>query len=103
MKLSPEAYVRLKESFQEAQTNENRHKVAILEEGIQYHVVATNNKDSQFLETLQARRSEICSLFRVPPHKIMDLTRATFSNIESQNIEFYTDGCGLARSGLKSG
>jgi hypothetical protein len=40
---------------------------------------------------LQARRSEICSLFRVPQHKICDLTRATFSNIESQNIEFATD------------
>lgn len=91
-KLSPEAYVRLKNSFQEEHTAENRHKAAILEEGVKYSVIATNNKDSQFLETLQARRSEICSLFRVPPHKIMDLTRATFSNIESQNIEFYTDG-----------
>jgi HK97 family phage portal protein len=90
-KLSPEAYVRLKESFQEAQVRENRHKVAILEEGVKYSVVATNNKDSQFLETIQARRSEVCSLFRVPPHKICDLTRATFSNIESQNIEFATD------------
>lgn len=90
-KLSPEAYVRLKDSFQEAQISENRHKVAILEEGIKYNAIATTNKDSQFLETLQARRSEICSLFRVPPHKICDLTRATFSNIESQNIEFATD------------
>jgi len=90
-KLSQEAYVRLKESFQEAQVRENRHKVAILEEGVKYNAIAITNKDSQFLETLQARRSEICSLFRVPPHKICDLTRATFSNIESQNIEFATD------------
>ena len=32
--------------------------------------------------------TEICRIFRVPPHMIGDLERATFSNIESQNISF---------------
>jgi len=90
-KFSPEGYVRLKKSIEDAQSRANRHKTMILEEGADYAPVAITNKDSQFLETLQARRGEICSLFRVPPHKIGDLTRATFSNIEQQNIEFATD------------
>jgi hypothetical protein len=35
--------------------------------------------------------SEIARLFRVPPHKIGDLSKATFSNIEQQSIEFWSD------------
>ena len=31
---------------------------------------------------------EICRIFRVPPHIIGDLSRATFSNIEHQSIDF---------------
>ena len=45
-------------------------------------------EDSQFLETKQFSVTEICRIFRVPPHMIGDLERATFSNIESQNISF---------------
>ncbi len=49
------------------------------------------NKDSQLIEASNATRTEICAAWRVPPHKIADLTRGTFSNIEQQNIEFATD------------
>jgi HK97 family phage portal protein len=35
-------------------------------------------------------RAQIASMFRVPPHMIGDLERATFSNIEQQSIEFKT-------------
>jgi hypothetical protein len=35
-------------------------------------------------------RAQIASIFRVPPHMIGDLERATFSNIEQQSIEFKT-------------
>ncbi len=33
----------------------------------------------------------MCRWFRVPPHKLAELDRATHNNIESQNIEFVTD------------
>jgi hypothetical protein len=32
-----------------------------------------------------------CRWFRMPPHKIQDLSEATYSNIEFQNIEYVTD------------
>lgn len=35
--------------------------------------------------------TEVCRWFRVPPHKIADLDRATFSNIEHQAIEYVSD------------
>lgn len=59
--------------------------------GMKYHPVPMSNIDSQFLETRQFQTEEIARWFNVPPHKIKDLKRSTFSNIESQNREFYTD------------
>jgi HK97 family phage portal protein len=89
--MSQEANTRLRNTFQESQAGANRHKPAILEEGMTYHALTLNNKDSQFLEAREFTRSEIAGMFRVPPHKIGDLTKATFSNIEQQNIEFVVD------------
>jgi HK97 family phage portal protein len=49
-------------------------------------------RDAQYLESMQFSVIEICRIFNVPPHKIHDLTRATFNNIEHLSLEFYT-GC----------
>ena len=46
------------------------------------------NNEAQFLETRKFQVNEICRIFRVPPHMIGDLDRATFSNIEHQSISF---------------
>jgi HK97 family phage portal protein len=48
-------------------------------------------KDAEFLATRKFTVNEICRWFRVPPHKVADLERATFSNIEHQSIEVVTD------------
>lgn len=68
----------------------NSHRVTILEEGMGYQQIGIPPEDAQFLETRKFQRSEIASIFRVPPHLIGDLERATFSNIEHQGIEFAT-------------
>jgi phage portal protein BeeE len=47
--------------------------------------------DGQFIETRQHQVEEICRWFGVPPHKVMHLLRATFSNIEHQSIEVVVD------------
>jgi HK97 family phage portal protein len=78
-------------SWQEAHTAANRHKIALLEEGMKYVAIGVTNKDSQFLEATLASREEICGMYRVPPHKIGILNRSTLANIEQQNIEFVTD------------
>jgi hypothetical protein len=50
--------------------------------------VGVTNKDAQFLELRKFQITDIARLFRVPPHMIADLERATFSNIEQQSLEF---------------
>lgn len=86
----PDAAARqtFRESFQKFQGGKNRGKVSVLEMGMKYHEVGVNNKDSQFLETRKFQVTDIARWFRVPPHMIADLDRATFSNIEQQSLEF---------------
>ena len=62
--------------------------MAVLEEGMKYHTIGIAPEDAQFLETRKYQVNEICRIFRVPPHLVGDLERATFSNIEHQSIEF---------------
>jgi len=80
---------KLRESWNKVyQGTRNSHKVAVLEEGMKYHTIGIAPEDSQFLETRKYQVNEICRIFRVPPHLVGDLERATFSNIEHQSIEF---------------
>jgi HK97 family phage portal protein len=77
-----------RESYQQAQSGANRGKVLVLENGMKFHEVGITNKDAQFLELRKFQITDIARLFRVPPHMIADLDRATFSNIEQQSLEF---------------
>ena len=67
---------------------ENSHQCLIVEGGTTVKPLSLNNKDSQFLESRKYQRSEIASIFGVPPHKIGDLENASFSNIEQQSRDF---------------
>jgi HK97 family phage portal protein len=69
----------------------NAGKAMILEEGMKLSKLGMTSEDAQYLESRKFGRSEIASIFGVPPHKIGDLEKATFSNIEQQSIEFVTD------------
>lgn len=67
----------------------NQHKFVLLEGGMKPVPWAnTPLKDLEFLLLLQFSVPEICRFFRVPPHMVADLSRATFSNIEHLSQEF---------------
>lgn len=90
--LSDPAAKRLRESFDEEYSGADKaHKTILLEEGMKFSIAGMNGKDAQFIESMKFTRSEIAGIFRIPPHKIGDLERATFTNIEHQSIEYVTD------------
>jgi HK97 family phage portal protein len=89
-KLTDEQYKRLKDSVSDYQGSSNSFKPLILEGGLDWVQVSITPESAQFLETRKYQRSEIAGVFRVPPHMIGDLEKATFSNIESQGLEFVT-------------
>lgn len=87
--LSDTAYDRLKKWWgQRHEGLENAHRLAILEEGLKFHDVGFPPGEAQFLETRKFQVVEIARLYRVPPHMLADLDRATFANIEHQGLEF---------------
>lgn len=82
----------LKESFQkEHESTKNRFKTIVLEEGVKYQQLTIPQNDAQFLESKKLDRVEVCGWFRMPPHKIGDLSDANYSNIESQDRSFAKD------------
>lgn len=92
-RLSPEAYERLRNDLSEKYEGlGSSHRIMLLEEGMKYQRVGIPPNEAQFLETRKFQVAEIGRLFGITQlHKIGDLDRATFSNIEQQNIEFIVD------------
>lgn len=91
--LDEETYNGIRDSWYEAHGGiNNMQRVAILEAGLSWQSVGMSLSDAQFLEGRKYQRSEICGLFRVPPHMIGDLEHATFSNIEQQSLDFVIHG-----------
>jgi HK97 family phage portal protein len=91
VKLTDEAREEMTQSISEKLSGEGAFKVFSPPPGVTAKVLGLTNKDSQLLEASNATRTEVCGMWRVPPHKVGDLSRGTFSNIEQQNIEFATD------------
>lgn len=90
-KLSKDAQSRLRENWNEALMGvRNAHRVRVVEEGMKVTPLTIPPEEAQFLQTQQLLVSDICRIFRVPPHMVADLERATFSNIEELGLEFVT-------------
>jgi HK97 family phage portal protein len=63
-------------------------RTLVMGPGIKIHTITMPMDDAQFLDTRKFQKTEIFGIYRVPPHLAGDLDKATFSNIEFQNINF---------------
>lgn len=91
-KLSLQAQNNLRKSWNEMhQGLSNQHRIAILEEGMSYKQVGIPPDSAQFLESQRFSVVDVARWFHVQPHKIQEMSAATFSNIEEQNLEYWTD------------
>lgn len=90
-KLSDTGYDRLKTSWEGRHKGlPNKHRVAILEEGMKWQEIGLPPETAQFLQTRTFQKREMAMIYRVSPHLLGDLERATFSNIEHLGLEFVT-------------
>ena len=89
--LTEKASQNLIRSVESQVTGDKQHGILLAQQGAKFSTLAVSQKDSQYLETRQFSIPEICRWFRIQPHKIFDLTKATFSNIEEQNTDYVTD------------
>lgn len=91
-KLSPQAHSNLQASLIDKYSGLGQsHKLLLLEENMKVEKWGVPPDDSQFLESRQFQIPEIARWFNLPPHKLKDLTKSSFSNIESEQISFVTD------------
>ena len=79
-----------KKNWQAAQGGSNSGKAAHLSGDFEIKQLAITPDQAQFLESRVFSVGEIARFTGVPPHLLFELDRATFNNIEQQNIEFAT-------------
>jgi HK97 family phage portal protein len=91
-KLSQLASSNLKDSLATAHQGLGKsHRMLLLEEGMKVEKYGIPPNDCQFLESRSFQIPEVARWFNLPPHKLKDLTKSSFSNIESEQISFVTD------------
>lgn len=88
-RLADETKKELKAGWEDAHRPlEHKHRMAILEGGISLETVGMSPEDSQFVETRKHQRTELGEYFRMPPDKLMDYERATFTNVEHSDLVY---------------
>lgn len=90
--LAQPQFDRLKsEVAQKLQGLENAHRIAILENGLKFKPMNPTHQEAQLVEARRFTVEEWARWLNMPPHKLREMTHATFSNIEHQNIEWVVD------------
>lgn len=90
--LNAEARERFRREFEELSAGlKNAHRIAMLPIGFQFQPLQITMADAQFLENTELTIRQIAAAFGVKMHQLGDLSRATHTNIEQQNRQFYAD------------
>jgi HK97 family phage portal protein len=64
------------------------HGVAVVDQDLKPLFLSTDNEKSQLIESRTFDILDVARCFGVPPHLLFELSKATFSNIEHQSLEF---------------
>lgn len=84
-----EAADRLRSTWQATFGGVNNHyKTLFLEEGMDVVPINMSPEHTQLILARQFSVTEIARWYRLPPHMLADLTRSSFSNIESEMLSF---------------
>ena len=88
-RLTKEAAERLREQWEIAHKGmDNAMRVAVLEDGVTWQAVGMALDDAQYIESSKLNRIEVASIWHIPAHKVGELDRATFTNIEEQDLDY---------------
>lgn len=82
-------YAKWREKYEEEHTGRGKnHDVPVLQPGMKFKQLTMSMEDMQFVATRQFALNDVSRWFNIPPHLIGDLSKATFSNIEHQDLQF---------------
>lgn len=90
--LRDDAFKRLKAEIAEKFSGlTNAHRIAILENGMKFNPINPTHEEAQLIESRRFSIEQWARWLQMPPHKLREMSKATFSNIEHQNIEWVVD------------
>lgn len=71
--------------------SKNTGELAILDRDFKFNRIQMASTDAELLNTRKFQVNEIARWFRIPPHKLMDMTQAKFANLEQNDLNYITD------------
>lgn len=87
--MPPAAQKSFLENWTKAYTSiDGAFKIAAMPPGIKFHPTSVDPEKSQAIQSRVHQIREVARIYHIPPHKLGDLERATFSNIEHQQVEY---------------
>lgn len=90
--MKDDAKQRLKRQWNKAHSGLTQaQKTAVLEGGVEWEALGISSEDAQLLESEEFTVQQMARFFNMPPHKLKDLSRATFDNISQEQISFLQD------------
>ncbi len=81
---------RIKEEWEQRFRNINMGRVAILTAGATYQKIPLTAVETQMIEQLKWSAEVVCSVYHVPTYKVGISPLPTHINIESLNVEYYS-------------
>ncbi len=87
--LSEPAAKRIKAEWEEMNGGLGRQGgTAVLEQGLRPETLSLKSTDMEFLASRNFQVEDICRFFRMPPHKVAKLERATNGNVAAQDADY---------------
>jgi len=81
---------RIKEEWETKFSRINLGRVAILEGGLTYQKMPLTAVETQMIDQLKWSAEVVCSVYHVPPYKVAVAPLPTHINIESLNVEYFS-------------
>ncbi|MGF7180395.1 phage portal protein [Tunturiibacter psychrotolerans] len=89
--VSEEDLANMRAHWEGANSAANQGRIGVLPSDWKLTQLSMSQEDAQYLETRQFSRTEIASIFRVPPNMVGDTARMSNTNHEQQSLTFVTD------------
>lgn len=94
---------RLKEHWEQNYTGEQGiGKVAVLGDGLSFQGMTMTAVDAQLIDQLKWSAEIVCSTFHVPPYKIGVGEMPKYDNIQSLNVEYYSQALQYLMEGTEN-
>jgi len=70
---------------------DNAFRVAILQQGAKWVQTSLTYEQSELLATREFDVKDVARMFRIPPHKLGDSSKTSYSSIEAENLSYLSE------------